>query len=94
MLSRSESKVLRRRPSIEQGRALESLGHAIEYIYDSQVYHSENGVLSQGDMEAVQILMRLSREVFNECKEVAPAASANRGGIKHWLRNLLYRRTA
>jgi hypothetical protein len=78
---------------MDQGRALESLGHAIEYLYDSQVYQSDNGVLSQGDMEAVQILMRLSREVFNECKEASPV-TANRGGIKHWLRNLLVRRAA
>ncbi len=67
----SANRTLRRRPTIHQGRALEKLGHAIEFLYDSQVYQN-NGALSQSDMEAVEILMRLSRAVFMECKEVVP----------------------
>src|ERR1035437_6129342 len=83
---RSDSKAVRRRPTMSQGQALEMIGHAIEYVYDSRVYQNA-GALSKSDMEAVQTLMRLSREVYLECKEIAP--DSDRHGIKHWLLNLL-----
>jgi hypothetical protein len=66
------SHVLRRRPTRQQGLALEKLGHAIEYLVDSQLYLNP-GATPQADVEATQILMRLSREVFAECREAAPA---------------------
>jgi hypothetical protein len=81
---RSSSHVLRRRPTMSQGQALEKLGRAIEYLYDSQVYQN-SGDLTADDVQAVQTLMRLSREVFVECREVVPADC----GVKHWLLNLL-----
>jgi hypothetical protein len=68
---------------MDQGHALESLGHSIEYVYDSRVYQND-GELSPSDVEAVQLLMRLSREVFMECREVVPA----RRGFKLWLLHL------
>lgn len=83
---RSDSKAVRRRPTMSQGQALEMIGHAIEYVYDSRVYQN-SGALSRSDMEAVQTLMRLSREVYLECKVIPPATS--RPGLKHWLFNLL-----
>ena len=86
---RSSSQALRRRPSMDQGHALESLGHSIEYVYDSRVYQND-GELSPSDVEAVQLLMRLSREVFMECREVVPA----RRGFKLWLHNLWPERNA
>jgi hypothetical protein len=86
---RSSSQATHRKPSMDQGHALESLGHAIEYVYDSRVYR-ESGALSSSDVEAVQILMRLSREVFVECREVAPAST----GLKLWLNKLWPERTA
>jgi hypothetical protein len=59
----------RRRGTLEQGRALEALGHAVEYLVDSRLFHA--GELNPVDEhEAVQILMRLSRAVFAECPEV------------------------
>ncbi len=70
-----------------QGHALEALGHAIEYLYDSQVYQNA-GNLSASDVEAVEILMRLSREVFVECREVVPTNRGTRRGIRHWLLRL------
>jgi len=72
-----------------QGHALESLGHAIEYVYDSRVYRN-SGELSPSDVEAVQVLMRLSREVFVECREVAPARTV----LKLFLHKLCPERTA
>ena len=77
---RVSSKVLRRQPSMTQGQALEKLGRAIEYLYDSQVYQ-KGGELMPDDMEAVQTLMRLSREVFLQCREIVPP----RRGLKQWL---------
>ena len=59
----------RRRGTLAQGRALETLGHAVEYLVDSRLFHS--GDHNQEDeQEAVQILMRMSRAVFAECLEV------------------------
>jgi len=60
---------VRRRGSLEQGRALESLGHAVEYLIDSRMFHAGD-LNPQVELEAVQILMRMSREVFAECPEV------------------------
>ena len=86
---RSSSQALRRQPSMSQGQALEKLGRAIEYIYDSRVYRNA-GELSPSDVEAVQLLMRLSREVFLQCREVVPM----RRGIKQWLFNIFIERRA
>lgn len=71
---------IRRRPSPEQGRALEILGHAIEYLMDSYVLMAskDGGV---GDAEAAQLLMRLSLEVFEEC----PLAISFWEGLRKWL---------
>jgi hypothetical protein len=69
--ARPASHVLRRRPTMQQGRSLEALGHAIEYLVDSQL-HRKPTPASRDDAEASQILMRLSREVFAECREVVP----------------------
>lgn len=60
-----------RQPSPKQGRALEVLGHAIEYLMDSYVLTaSEDG--GSADTEAAQRLMQLNREVFMECAEIVP----------------------
>ncbi len=73
------------------------IGHAIEYVYDSRVYRN-NGQLSDSEMQAVQILMRLSREVFQECKEVAPVVNSDRRlhrlGLTQRIFNLLIGRRA
>ena len=69
--ARSATRVLRRRPSPSQGRALETLGHAIEYLIDMRM-RRDSDASSSADMEAEQLMMRLNREVFAECREVAP----------------------
>ena len=59
----------RRRGPLEQGRALEALGHAVEYLIDSRLFHlGDHNV--RDEQEAAQILMRMSRAVFAECPEV------------------------
>jgi hypothetical protein len=64
---------IRRRANHQQGRALEILGHAVEYLVDSRMFRSEEPT-APADAEALQILMLLSRQVFAECAEVVPLA--------------------
>lgn len=59
----------RRNTTPEQGRALETLGHAIEYLVDSRLFERWE---SPADAEAVHLLMACSRAVFAGCEEVAP----------------------
>ncbi len=76
----------RRRISPEAGHALEILGHAIEYLTDEFV--SAGGSVSAHDaqVETVQLLMRLNRDIYLSCPEVP--TFANR------LRALLHPRSA
>jgi hypothetical protein len=70
----------RRRGSQMQGRALEILGHAVEYIVDSRMFMIDQPS-TRADAEAVQLLMLLSRQVFAECAEVTPPARR----LRHWI---------
>jgi hypothetical protein len=63
--------VVRRRPNLPQGRALETIGHAIEYLVDSRMFMSGEAT-SKADVEATRILMQASRTVFAECAEIVP----------------------
>jgi hypothetical protein len=65
-----ERKFRPRRISPEAGHALEKLGHAIEYLSDELVH--EGGELSQHNpqVEAVQLLMALNRQIYFGCPEV------------------------
>lgn len=72
--------VLRRRANMEQGKALEILGHAIEYLADSRMFLYQE-TSTPGDGEAIHILMRLSRNVFAQCDEVVPAGRR----LRRWL---------
>jgi hypothetical protein len=67
--SATAARPVRRRGSLQQGRALESLGHAVEYLVDSRMFLIDQ-TNPKADQEALGILMRLSREVFMECPEV------------------------
>jgi len=60
----------RRRIPPQAGHALEVLGHAIEYLTDEFV--QEGGVITvkNGQLQAVQLLMALNRQIYFECPEV------------------------
>jgi hypothetical protein len=62
--------IRRRRISPEAGRALEKLGHAIDYLTDEYVH--EGGAFSRHDakLQAVELLMAINREVYFACPEV------------------------
>jgi hypothetical protein len=60
----------RRRVSPEAGRGIEILGHAIDYLMDE--YLTGPGCISAGDdeLEAVQMLMALNRQIYFSCPVV------------------------
>ncbi len=60
----------RRRISPEAGRALEILGHAIEYLADEFVHSGGSLSARDGQVEAVQLLMAINRQIYFNCPEV------------------------
>lgn len=75
--------IVRRRLTRESGRALEILGHAIEYLADEYALVSEfKGPLGNADprVEAIQLLKRLNRAIYFAGAEVPPA----RRRIRRW----------
>jgi len=70
----------------EAGRALEILGHAIEYLADEYAHRGGSFSAHDGEVEALQLLMGLNREIYLECPE-APSMS------ERW-RDLLHPRVA
>jgi len=59
--------VVRRRMTPECGRALERLGHAIEYLTDEFIHDGREGGLKGPRVDAIQLLMSLNRQVYGEC---------------------------
>ena len=57
----------RRRITPQAGRALEKLGHAIEYLTDEFVHRGGEVSSSNGELQAVQLLMAKNRQVYSEC---------------------------
>lgn len=82
--TRPASRAVRRKPAKEQGRALEKLGHAIEYLIDSRLY-APSSLPIEDNEKASHILMRLSREVFAECPEIVPVGRRLRNRLRKWL---------
>jgi hypothetical protein len=62
--------VRRRRISPQAGRALEVLGHAIEYLTDEFVHEGATPSANHPQIVAVQMLMGLNRQVYFECPEI------------------------
>jgi hypothetical protein len=69
---------VQRRISPESGRALEILGHAIEYLTDEYVHQGRSSPRSffapDPELEAVQLLMGLNRQIYFECPVVPTLA--------------------
>ena len=72
----------RRRVSPRAGRALEILGHAIEYVTDEYVLTGGSLSDHSSQLEAVQLLMALNREIYLECPEV-PSISERFWSLLH-----------
>ena len=72
----------RRRISPEAGRALEILGHAIEYLSDEYAHHGRGFSENDGQLEAVQRLMAINRQIYLECPEVPSLSSRIRSFLR------------
>jgi hypothetical protein len=75
---------VRRQLSREAGRALEILGHAIEYLADEYANDlADKGPLGNADprVAAIQILKGLNRAIYYSGTEAEPAF----GRMKRWL---------
>lgn len=59
-----------RQITFRAGRALEMLGHAIEYLSDESFGDESAGALEHLHLEAVQILMSRTHEVYFACPPV------------------------
>jgi hypothetical protein len=65
---------LKRRRSIspQAGHALEILGHSIEYLTDEFIHQGGAFSGNNSQLQAVQLLMALNRQIYFECPEVPP----------------------
>jgi hypothetical protein len=80
-ISERGNKTRRKRISPQTGRALEILGHAIEYLVDEYAHqNARRGKLSssadagidgqlEGQLEAAHLLMRFSSQIYLSCPE-------------------------
>jgi hypothetical protein len=62
----------RRRISPQAGHALETLGHAIEYLADEFVHEGGTFSANNAQLQAMQLLMAVNRQVYFECPEIPP----------------------
>jgi hypothetical protein len=66
----TRSRPRRRRISPRAGHALEILGHAIDYLSDEFVHAGGSFSAHDGQVEAVQLLMRINRQIYLDCPEI------------------------
>jgi hypothetical protein len=60
---------IRRRIDPQAGHALEILGHAIEYLTDEFIHNAVGFPANHGELEAVQLLMAVNRQIYFACPE-------------------------
>lgn len=60
----------RRRITPQAGRALEILGHAIEYLTDEFMHEGKPLSADNEQIKAVQLLMAVNRQIYYECPVV------------------------
>lgn len=69
----------KRRINPAAGRALELLGHAIDYLIDMHVHEGSLIVWEKGHLEAIEILKALNRQIYEECPVVPTIEERLRG---------------
>jgi len=74
-------RIVRRRIDPRPGRALEIFGHAIEYLTDEYVHRGGQLSAHSADVEAIQVLMSINREIYLAC----PAVPTFRERLRRWL---------
>ena len=75
---------VRRQLSPEEGRAIEILGHAIEYLADEYCADAQpKGRLGNADprIEAIQMLKALNRKIYHSAAAEEPAFTR----VKRWV---------
>jgi len=65
----SKGRSRRRQISPAAGRALEILSHAIEYLTDEYIHAGGTFTAHDAQVEAVQLLMGINREIYFDCPE-------------------------
>ncbi len=65
----------------QSGRALVTLGHAIDYLTDEFIYAGGSFTDNRGQVEAIQLMMALNREIYQACPGITT--------FGQWLRRLL-----
>ena len=78
----NQNRARRRRISPEAGRALEILGHSIEYLTDEFVHAGGSLSAHNAQVEALQLLMGINRQIYFECPEV-PSLGERWRGLVH-----------
>ena len=63
-------RIRRRRIAPQAGRSLEILGHAIEYLSDEFAHAGGSLSAHNAQVEAVQMLMALNRQIYFACPEI------------------------
>jgi len=69
----------KRRINPPAGRALEILGHAIEYLIDMHVHEGSLIVWEKAHLDAIEILKTLNRQIYEECPVVPTIEQRLRG---------------
>lgn len=64
------SRLRHRRIDPKAGRALEILRNAIEYLADEFVHEKGEVTAQNPQLEAIQLLMAVNRQIYLECPEV------------------------
>lgn len=62
--------MVRRRISPQAGRALEILGHAIDYLTDEYVHHGGGFHPGDPELDAIELLMAANRAIYFECPRI------------------------
>ena len=70
----NQGRTHRRRITPQAGRALEILGHAIEYLSDEFAHAGGSLSAHNAQVEAVQLLMEIDRQIYFACPEVPSMA--------------------
>jgi hypothetical protein len=77
--------IRRRLISPEAGHALEILGHAIEYLADEYAHRGGSFSAHDGEVEALQLLMGVNRQIYFDCPEAPSMADRWRALLKKQL---------
>lgn len=86
---RPNAKQWRRRIPPSEGRAIEILGHAIEYLADEFAFHSGTLPSLNSDdpqIQAIQMLMAANRQVYFSCPVIPPLGVRLLNSLFHWKR--------